>query len=492
MKVILALDAGTTNVKAILVDQQANVLARSSIPLSIHFPKSGWVEQSAEAVCDAARQALEGCLAQGTGHEVVALGISNQRETLVAWNRTTGQPVAPCIVWQCRRSAEICEALRQKGLEETIRAKTGLQVDPLFPSSKVQWLLENRPDVRKLAEAGGLCLGTVDAWLVWNLTGGKRFVTDFSNASRTQLFNLAKGAWDPELLTLFGAPTSALPEVVASNEPLGDATLGGGKAIPICGILGDSHAALLGHGVLERGKVKATYGTGSSLMTLCDGPQGGGEKGISSTIAWKFDRIQYAYEGNITVTGSGLSWALALTGFKDLEPAVKLATELDGNGDVYFVPALAGLGAPHWDERARGAIVGLSFGARKEHVVRAALEAIAFQVKDVFDAMQQAAGARLEALLADGGASKNDWLMQFQADVIDRPVLRSQTAELSGLGAAFAAGLGCGFWSSTEEVAKVVAPHDAFNPGLEESDRKRLVRRWNGAVASVKAYGLVQ
>ena len=491
MKVILALDAGTTNVKAILVDQQANVLARSSIPLSIDFPKIGWVEQSADAVWDAARQALEGCLAQGAGHEVVALGISNQRETLVAWNRANGKPVAPCIVWQCRRSAEICQALRQKGLEETIRAKTGLQVDPLFPSGKVQWLLENRPEVRKLAEAGDLCLGTVDAWLVWNLTGGKRFVTDYSNASRTQLFNLAKGAWDPELLTLFGVPASALPEVVASNEPLGDAVQVAGRSIPICGILGDSHAALLGHGVLERGKVKATYGTGSSLMTLCEGPEGG-ETGISNTIAWKFDRIQYAYEGNITVTGSGLSWALSLTDFKDLEPAVKLATELENNGNVYFVPALAGLGAPHWDEKARGAIVGLSFGSRKEHVVRAALEAIAFQVKDVFDAMQKAAARRLETLLTDGGASKNDWLMQFQADVLDRQVLRSQTAELSGLGAAYAAGLGCGFWRSTDEVAKVVAPHDAFHPGLEESERNRLVRRWHGAVASVKAYGLAQ
>lgn len=237
--------------------------------------------------------------------------------------------------------------------------------------------------------------------------------------------------------------------------------------------------------------VKATYGTGSSLMTLCDAPEGS-EKGISSTIAWKFDRIQYAYEGNITVTGSGLSWALTLMGFKDLESAVKLATEMEDNGNVYFVPALAGLGAPHWDEKARGAIVGLSFASRKEHVVRAALEAIAFQVKDVFDAMQKAAAARLETLLTDGGASKNDWLMQFQADVLDRQVLRSQTAELSGLGAAFAAGLGCGFWASTDEVAKVVAPHDAFHPGLEESERNRLVRRWHGAVASVKAYGLAQ
>ena len=487
MKSILALDAGTTNVKAILVDDQANVLARSSVPLAIHFPQSGWVEQSAHDVWDAARQALEGCLAQSGGHEAVALGISNQRETLVAWNRATGEPVAPCIVWQCRRSAEICQALRQQGAEATIRAKTGLQVDPLFPASKVRWLLEHRPEVRKLAQAGGLCLGTVDAWLVWNLTGGKRFATDYSNASRTQLFNLAKGAWDPELLTLFGAPADALPEVVASNARVGEAALAG-QSIPICGILGDSHAALLGHGVLERGKVKATYGTGSSLMTLSDGPQGG-HTGISSTIAWKFDRIQYAYEGNITSTGSGLAWAVGLTGSESLESAVARAAELADNGGVYFVPALAGLGAPHWDERARGAFLGLSFGARQEHLVRAALEAIAFQVKDVFDAMERAAGARLEALLADGGASKNGWLMLFQAGVLDRPVWRSQTAELSGLGAAFAAGLGCGFWPSAEAVAKVAAPHDAFHPGLEESERNRLVRGWDGAVAAVKAYG---
>ncbi|HEY0793657.1 MAG TPA: glycerol kinase GlpK [Chthoniobacterales bacterium] len=488
MKAILALDAGTTNVKAILVDHSAKVLARNSVPLSIDFPQSGWVEQSAEAVWDAARQALAGCLAQAGGHEVVALGLSNQRETLVAWNRGTGKPVAPAIVWQCRRSADICQVLRRKGFAKTIRAKTGLQVDPLFPSSKVQWLLEHRPEVRKLAGTGDLCLGTVDAWLVWKLTGGKRFVTDFSNASRTQLFNIREGAWDSELLALFGVPGFALPEVVASNAPLGEAAVGGGKPILLCGILGDSHAALLGHGVLERGRVKATYGTGSSLMTLCEGPQGG-ETGISSTIAWKFDRIQYAYEGNITVTGSGLSWALALTGFKDLEPAVKLASELEGNGGVFFVPGLAGLGAPHWDEKARGAFFGMSFGTRKEHLVRAALEAIAFQVKDVFDAMEQAAGARLESLLADGGATKNEWLMQFQANVLDRPVLRSQTAELSGLGAAFAAGLGCGFWSSTEEVKNAVAPHDAFDPGLEEGERNQLVRRWNGAVAAVKAYG---
>jgi glycerol kinase len=487
MKAILALDAGTTNVKAILVDGQANVLARSSVPLSITFPQSGWVEQSAHAVWDAARQALDGCLAQSGGHEAVALGISNQRETLVAWNRATGEPVGPSIVWQCRRSAEICQALRQQGAAETIRAKTGLQVDPLFPASKVRWLFENRPEVPKLAETGDLCLGTVDAWLVWQLTGGKRFVTDYSNASRTQLFNLAKGAWDPELLALFGAPADALPEVVASNAPVGEATLAG-QSIPICGMLGDSHAALLGHGVLEKGKVKATYGTGSSLMTLSDGPQGG-QSGISSTIAWKFDRIQYAYEGNITSTGSGLAWAVGLAGFEGLEPALKAAADLSDNGGVYFVPALAGLGAPHWDERARGAFVGLSFGSRKEHLVRAALEAIAFQVKDVFEAMEQAAGARLEALLADGGASKNDRLMQFQADVLDRPVWRSQTAELSGLGAAFAAGLGCGFWPSTKEVSKVVAPHDAFHPKLEGGERARLVGRWGGAVAAVKAYG---
>ena len=489
MNAILALDAGTTNVKAILVDQKADILARSAVPLGISYPQNGWVEQSATEIWTAACRALEDCLANADGYHVVCLGISNQRETVVVWDRKTGEPVSPCIVWQCRRSSDICQTLRQKGLDEMIGGKTGLQIDPLFPSTKIQWLLDNRPDLRKLADSGGLCIGTVDSWLVWNLTGGKRFATDFSNASRTQLLNLSQGAWDLELLKVFGVPGSSLPEIMGSNEHFGDAALGTGTPIPIHGILGDSHAALLGHGVFNKGKVKATYGTGSSLMTLCDAPQTS-DRRVSSTIAWKLGGIQYAYEGNITVTGSGLSWALNLTGSEDLEAAVKLAANLEDNGGVYFVPALAGLGAPHWNERARGSIVGLSFGTRKEHIVRAALEAIAFQVRDVFGAMQEAVGDRLDTLLADGGASKNDWLMQFQSDLLDRQVLRSQTAELSGLGAAFAAGLGCDFWPSTEEIAKVVASHDRFTPQMESQEREKLRNRWNNALATVTTLAL--
>jgi glycerol kinase len=486
MKTILALDAGTTNVKAILVDQQGNVVTRSSNPLEIYFPKDGWVEQSAAEILNAARKAIEDCVQTGSEHEVVALGISNQRETVVAWNRQTGQAVHPCIVWQCRRSAPICQVLRSKGLEEKIRAKTGLQVDPLFPATKIQWLFENHPEVVALAEKGDLCVGTVDAWLVWNLTDRKQFRTDYSNASRTQLLNLRDGTWDSELLQLFGIPRSVLPELTGSSEGFGQLTLAGGKSIPICGVLGDSHAALLGHGVLRRGKVKATYGTGSSLMTLCDAPETD-DRRVSTTIAWKLDRIQYAYEGNITATGSGLSWVLGFAGLDDLDVAVTRATELEDNGNVYFVPALAGLGAPHWEENARGSIVGLSFSTDREYLVRAALEAMVYQIKDVFDAMQEASGARLEALLTDGGASRNNWLMQFQADLLDRPVQRSRTAELSGLGAAFAAGLGAGFWPSPEELAAVVAPHDQFQPKMDDEKRKRLVRGWNRAVESVKA-----
>ena len=485
MKTILALDAGTTNVKAILVNQQGNIVARSSTPLEIHFPKDGWVEQSAAEILSAARKAIEHCVQIGSEHEIVALGISNQRETVVAWNRQTGQAVHPCIVWQCRRSGSICQVLRSKGLEEKIRAKTGLQVDPLFPSTKIQWLFENHPEVGALGEKGDLCVGTVDAWLVWNLTDRKQFRTDYSNASRTQLLNLRDGAWDSELLQLFGIPRSVLPELNGSSERFGEMKLAGGKSIPIYGVLGDSHAALLGHGVLRKGKVKATYGTGSSLMTLCDAPETD-DRRVSTTIAWKLDRVQYAYEGNITATGSGLSWAVGFTGLDDLGSAVTKATELTDNGNVYFVPALAGLGAPHWEESARGSIVGLSFGTGREYLVRAALEAIVYQIKDVFDAMQEATGARLEALLTDGGASRNNWLMQFQADLLDRPVHRSGTAELSGLGAAFAAGLGAGFWSSTEELAEVTAPHDSFHPAMNDDQRKRLVLGWNRAVESVK------
>jgi glycerol kinase len=485
MKTILALDAGTTNVKAILVDQQGKIVARSSTPLEIHFPKDGWVEQSAAEILSAARKAIEDCVQIGSEHEIVALGISNQRETVVAWNRQTGQAVHPCIVWQCRRSASICQVLRSKGLKEKIRAKTGLQVDPLFPSTKIQWLFENHPEVGALAEKGDLCVGTVDAWLVWNLTDRKQFRTDYSNASRTQLLNLRDGAWDSELLQLFGIPRSVLPELTGSSERFGEMTLAGGKSIPIYGVLGDSHAALLGHGVLRKGKVKATYGTGSSLMTLCDAPETD-DRRVSTTIAWKLDRVQYAYEGNITATGSGLSWAVGFTGLDDLGSAVTKATELTDNGNVYFVPALAGLGAPHWEESARGSIVGLSFGTGREYLVRAALEAIVYQIKDVFDTMQEAAGARLETLLTDGGASRNNWLMQFQADLLDRPVHRSGTAELSSLGAAFAAGLGAGFWSSTEDLAAVIAPHDPFHPAMNDNQRKRLVLGWNRAVESVK------
>jgi glycerol kinase len=486
MKTILALDAGTTNVKAILVDQEGHVIAGSSTPLEIHFPKDSWVEQSAAEILSAARKAIKECLEKGKEHEVVAVGISNQRETVVAWNRATGQAVHPCIVWQCRRSASVCQVLRSKGLEETIRAKTGLQVDPLFPSTKIQWLLENHPELTTLAEKGDLCIGTVDSWLVWNFTDRRAFRTDYSNASRTQLLNLQTGSWDPELLRLFGIPTSVLPELTGSNELFGEMSLPVGRPVPIYGVLGDSHAALLGHGVLQKGKVKATYGTGSSLMTLCDAPKTG-DKRVSTTIAWKLDRIQYAYEGNITVAGSGLSWALGFGGLDELDAAVKRATELEDNANVYFVPALAGLGAPHWEENARGSIVGLSFGTHKEHLVRAALEAMAYQIKDVFDAMQEAAGARLETLLTDGGASRNGWLMQFQADLLDRPVHRSRTAELSGLGAAFAAGLGSDFWSSPDKLAAAVAPHDQFRPAMDDEKRRRLVHGWNRAVESVKA-----
>ena len=485
MKTILALDAGTTNVKAILVDQQGKVVAQSSTPLAIQFPQDGWVEQSAAEILSAAQKSIKECLEQGKDHDVVALGISNQRETVVAWNRHTGQAVHPCIVWQCRRSASICQALRSKGLEEKIRAKTGLQVDPLFPSAKIRWLFENHPEIAALADHGDLCVGTVDSWLVWNFTFGKEFRTDYSNASRTQLLNLQEGAWDPELLELFGVPISVLPQLTESNGLFGEMTLPEGRSIPIHGVLGDSHAALLGHGVLQKGKVKATYGTGSSLMTLSDAPETA-DRRVSTTIAWKLNRIQYAYEGNITVTGSGLSWSLGFTGLDDLDVAVKRATELADNANVYFVPALAGLGAPYWEENARGSIVGLSFGANKEHLVRAALEAIVYQVKDVFDAMQETAGTRLETLLADGGASKNDWLMQFQADLLDRPVFRSRTAELSGLGAAFGAGLGAGFWSSPDELAGAIAPHDPFHPAMNDDQRKRLVLGWTRAVESVK------
>jgi glycerol kinase len=485
MTSILAIDAGTTNIKALLIGPAGNIISKASYALGIHYPQPGWVEQFPNELWDGTQEAIRSCLQSGPQVRVVAIGISNQRETLVCWSRRDGRPLYAAIVWQCRRSTDICDEWKTAGLERTIQQKTGLQVDPLFPATKIVWLLRNQPEIRTLASRGEVCFGTVDSWLIWNFTGGKVFATDASNASRTQLFNLESASWDKDQLALCGISAEDLPTIFPSNASYGEADLGMGQTVPIRGVLGDSHAALLGHGVAEAGIVKATYGTGSSLMTLTPGVPLG-DRRISRTVAWQLNRMQYAYEGNITVTGSGVAWASEFVGAGELESAVSRANSLKSNQGVYFVPALAGLGAPYWNDRARGAIVGLSFATTKEQLVRAAVEAIAFQIADVFRAMEEASKTKLTFLFADGGATRNDWLMQFQADVLQRPVRRSRVPELSGFGAAVAAGHGLDFWSSGPGTTETQS--DLFAPKISAAEAADLIAAWQKAVQWVNTH----
>jgi glycerol kinase len=487
---ILAIDQGTTNTKALLLDRSGKVCARASRPLAIAFPQPGWVEQDARELWSSVVEAASDCLEQAPGTKIAATGISNQRESVVVWDRKTGEPAGPCIVWQCRRTANFCDELRRRGLGDMIRARSGQPIDPLFSASKVAWLLSRIEDGRSRARAGELCAGTVDSWLLWNLTGGKVHTTDASNASRTQLLSLQAVAWDRELLELFDIPAACLPEVRPSSGVLGLTVackkLPGG--VPVASLIGDSHAALFGHAAFSTGAVKSTYGTGSSLMTLVDQPLPS-RHGLSSTIAWaQRDVVRYALEGNITNTGGTVQWCagfLRLAG--GAEEAASLAATVPDTGGVYLVPAFAGLGAPHWDSDARGLLCGLTRGTTAAHMARAAIESTAFQVADVFEALGRDAGIALPALLADGGASRNDTLMQFQADILDRPVIRSLSVDLSAIGAAWLAGLALGYWESLEELERLPRPVARFDPAMRPVRRAELIAGWRNALAGAMA-----
>jgi len=489
---ILAIDQGTTNTKALLMAQSGAVVARASRPLSIAFPQPGWVEQDAAALWRSVVEAAGECLAQAPGTEIAAIGIANQRESVVAWDRQTGEPVGPCVVWQCRRTAPDCARMRELGLGATIRERSGLPLDPLFSASKAAWLLDHTANGRARARRGELCIGTVDSWLLWNLTGGAVHATDASNASRTQLLNLGTACWDPELLRLFQIPAECLPEVRPSTGIFGRSVAAGAlpAGVPVGSLIGDSHAALFGHAAFSRGSVKATYGTGSSLMTLTDAPVPS-RHGLSTTIAWaEPGLVRYALEGNITNTGGALQWVGEFLGIADAAAgAASLAASVPDSGGTYLVPAFAGLGAPHWDAEARGLICGLTRGAAAAHVARAALDSIAFQVRDVFEAMRKDAGIPLPALLADGGASRNDLLMQFQADILGCPVIRSNSADLSAQGAAWLAGLAVGYWSSLDELRGLPLETGRFDPRLLPATRAELLAGWCDALSRAVSRG---
>ena len=477
---VLAIDQGTTNTKALLVDAEGRILHQASVPNTVTYPQSGWAEQSATALVEGVRAVIADIVAKAGATDIAAIAISNQRESIVVWDAATGEPIGPCIIWQCRRSAPRCDALRAVGHAEMIEQRTGLALDPLFPAGKIAWLLDTVPDARQRAAAGSLRAGTVDSWLLWNLSGGAVHATDHSNASRTQLFNTGTLTWDVELARLFDVPLSLLPTVLPSDSRFG-ATAAGASAlpagIPIHAMIGDSHAALFGHGVRSPGMVKATYGTGTSLMVLT-GERVLSRHGISSTIAWSTaSGPVHALEGNISVSGQAAAFMAQMLGLADAAALSDLAATVPDSNGVAFVPALVGLGAPHWRADARGTITGMTLGTQRAHLARAALEAIAFQVADVLFAMEQDIGAPLAELRADGGASRNDFLMQFQADIIGRPVVAAAAAEVSALGAAAIAFAGLGH-------AMAAAPPAArYQPAMPQADREHHLARWHAAVA---------
>lgn len=477
---VLALDQGTTNTKALLIDSAGTVIVKASRPTAVHHPRPGWVEQSPDAIWSSVVESVKECLAGRPEVTVAAIGISNQRESVLLWDRKTGRPVGPCVTWQCGRSAARLERLRDAGLQRTVADKTGLSLDPLFPAAKIAWLLDSQPDLRDRARRGELCAGTVDSWLVFNLTDGQVHATDVGNASRTQLLDIHRREWDSELASLFDVPASVLAEVRPSDALFGETGDGAPlcKGVPILAVMGDSHAALFGHGVRKPGKVKATYGTGTSLMTLT-GRLLPSAHGLSTTIAWsRGSEPAYALEGNIPVSGQVVAFMRELLGLADEDALAALAQTVRSSEGVCCIPALAGLGAPYWREDVRGLIAGMSLATKPAHVARAALEAIALQIRDVFTAMEADLGAPIEELSADGGASRNGLLMQLQADLLDRPVRRNPVAELSAVGVGLMAGIRGGVWSEEGAGALFQDENAPFRPGMGAEERERIVSKW--------------
>ena len=497
-KYVLALDEGTTSARALLFDREAKVVAVAQNLIAQSYPQAGWVEQDPMEIYAAQLSALTECVAKSgiDPKSIAAVGITNQRETTVVWDRTTGEPIYPAIVWQCRRTAELCERLERAGHGVLIREKTGLRLDPYFSATKIAWILEHVEGARARAERGELCFGTVDTWLIWKLTGGKSFATDLSNASRTMLCNIHTGTWDDELLSLFGIPRAMLPEIRSSGEMYGELDCMGVR-LPIAGVAGDQQAALFGQRCFEVGDAKNTYGTGCFLLAHTGNRPVMSDEGMLSTICAtvKGEPIEYALEGSVFVGGAVISW------LKDEMHLIHasadseyFASRVPDTGGVYVVPAFAGLGAPDWDMHARGTVVGLTRGTGRNHIIRAALESIAYETEDVLAAMQRdmrrALGEEtcIRALRVDGGASRNDLLLQMQADLSAIPVLRSGEAEATALGAAFLAGLAVGFFANREALPRTTEAEACFAPAIGEEMRKKKIKGWRRAVKACRAF----
>lgn len=492
MSYILALDQGTTSSRSIIFNQQSEVISVGQSEFTQIFPNSGWVEHNPLEIWETQKQTAIEALqtANLKAENIAAIGITNQRETTILWNRKTGELLYNAIVWQDRRTANFCDEIKFK-YANLIRQKTGLEIDAYFSASKLNWLLENVPNARNLAENGGLCFGTVDSWLIWKLTDGKAHVTDVSNASRTMLFNINTLDWDDELLEIFKIPRSVLPKITSSSEIYGEVSaIEELKGVPIAGNAGDQQAALFGQACLSSGMSKNTYGTGCFLL------QNIGRKAVESkhklltTVAWQIgNETEYALEGSVFIGGAVVQWLRDSFGIIEKSSDIEiLANSVEDNGGVYFVPAFAGLGSPHWDQYARGTIVGLTRGTGKAHIARAALESIAYQVADLLDAMHADSGIELKELRVDGGATANETLLQFQADILGITVVRSKISETTALGASYLAGLAVGFWQNKSEISDAWQVDKVFEPKMSREKANELRSRWNKAVECAKGW----
>ncbi|KIP79761.1 glycerol kinase [Vibrio harveyi] len=493
-KYIVALDQGTTSSRAVILDHDANIVSVAQREFTQIYPEAGWVEHDPMEIWATQSSTLVEALAK-TGirsDQLVGIGITNQRETTIVWNKETGKPVYNAIVWQCRRTADICEELKARGLEDYVRDNTGLVLDPYFSGTKVKWILDNVEGAREEAETGKLLFGTVDTWLVWKMTQGRVHVTDYTNASRTMLFNINDLCWDQKMLDELGIPASMMPEVKRSSEIYGQTNIGGkgGTRIPIAGIAGDQQAALYGQMCVEAGQAKNTYGTGCFLLMNTGQEKVTSKNGLLTTLACgPKGEPAYALEGAVFMGGASIQWLRdemkILAGAEDSE---YFATKVDSSNGVYVVPAFTGLGAPYWDAYARGTIVGLTRGVNSNHIIRATLEGIAYQTRDVLDAMQADSGIKLANLRVDGGAVANNFLMQFQSDVLNTEVHRPQVTEVTALGAAYLAGLAVGFWGSIDELQDKAVLDRTFEPHDDEEKRNRRYKGWKRAVKCAQTW----
>jgi glycerol kinase len=489
---VLALDQGTSSSRAILFNHGGEIVAVSQKPYTVHYPKPGWVEQDANDIWESQSYVARDVLNRVGAHaaDVAAIGITNQRETTIIWDRD-GKPISNAIVWQDRRTADLCDSLRAAGLEPKFRERTGLLLDPYFSGTKVKWLLDNVPGARKRAEAGELMFGTVDAWLMYNLCGVH--ASEYSNASRTLLYNIFEKTWDDELLDALDVPRSVLPEVLASSGALGETKLLGDRAVPVSGIAGDQQAALFGQACFEPGMAKNTFGTGAFLL-MNVGQSPPKSEALLTTIAWGLrkgdrDEVTYALEGSVFMAGASVQWLRDEMGFfASAAESEALAQSVPDSNGVYVVPAFVGLGAPHWDAHARAAILGLTRGANKAHVTRATLEAMCYQTRDVVEAMERDCGVKLTELRVDGGASANDFLLQTQADILGKDVVRPACLETTALGAAYLAGIATGFWKDRDDVTNNWREERRFTPRMSDALRGSMYDGWKRAVAAVKGY----